>query len=236
MKIVALSDIHGSLLEDNIELCDVVCICGDIVPLDIQRNILKSISWFLLDFKPWAESLPCHKVIFIAGNHDFFLDELGPKRFNSANKVLNNLLGEHKKDSKLVYLCDSSYDYKGIRFYGTPWCPNLKNWAFYKTSEELTDIFKNIPNKCDVLLTHCPPKIGLYGTVLQNDIFNFKEDYGCIELANAIKQKSIKNWLCGHIHSGLHMLSSNDDNIDIMNVSIKDENYQDTYIPYIFEI
>ena len=71
MKVVAFSDPHGYLpkLKDFPE-CDVVCIAGDICPLDVQRDLVESISWFLLEFKPWAESLPCKKVIFVGGNHD----------------------------------------------------------------------------------------------------------------------------------------------------------------------
>lgn len=38
MKICGISDIHGNLIE-NIPECDVLCICGDIVTLNAQRNI-----------------------------------------------------------------------------------------------------------------------------------------------------------------------------------------------------
>ena len=53
MKVVAFSDPHGYLpkVKDFPE-CDVVCIAGDICPLDIQRDLVESISWFLLTFKP----------------------------------------------------------------------------------------------------------------------------------------------------------------------------------------
>ncbi len=69
MKIIAISDLHGYL--PKISECDVVCICGDIIPLQYQNDTIKSISWFLLDFVPWANSINCDKVIFIAGNHKF---------------------------------------------------------------------------------------------------------------------------------------------------------------------
>lgn len=69
MKIVAISDLHGCL--PQLPECDIVCICGDIIPLDYQGNTIKSISWFLQDFVPWTNCLSCNKVIFIAGNHKF---------------------------------------------------------------------------------------------------------------------------------------------------------------------
>lgn len=69
IKVVAMSDIHGYLPpKDSLPKCDVVCIAGDILPLEIQKNSVKSLSWILLDFKPWADSLDCDKVLFIAGN------------------------------------------------------------------------------------------------------------------------------------------------------------------------
>ena len=43
MKIVAVSDLHGNL--PDLPPCDVVCICGDIVPLWVQKSYEKSISW-----------------------------------------------------------------------------------------------------------------------------------------------------------------------------------------------
>ena len=45
MKICGISDIHGNLIE-NIPECDVLCVCGDIMPLSVQRNIEQSRHWF----------------------------------------------------------------------------------------------------------------------------------------------------------------------------------------------
>lgn len=65
-----MSDLHGTLLPvEDIEPCELVCICGDIVPLKIQANNRKTKSWLRNKFKTWCESLPCDKVVFIAGNH-----------------------------------------------------------------------------------------------------------------------------------------------------------------------
>ena len=112
MKVVAFSDPHGDLPKvKNFPECDVVCIAGDICPLDVQRDLVESISWFLLTFKPWAESLPCKKVIFIGGNHDFFLWNIGPMTYHTGADVIKKLLGKYKGNSKLVYLQDSSYEF-----------------------------------------------------------------------------------------------------------------------------
>ena len=47
-----MSDLHGTLLSvEDIEPCELVCICGDIVPLRIQANSLKTKSWLRNEFK-----------------------------------------------------------------------------------------------------------------------------------------------------------------------------------------
>lgn len=70
MNVVALSDIHGTLLPiESFKPCELVCICGDISPLNIQGAHKKMRKWLVNEFKPWCEKLPCDKVIFIAGNH-----------------------------------------------------------------------------------------------------------------------------------------------------------------------
>lgn len=65
--ICVISDLHGTLID--IEPCDLVLICGDTVPLNIQSNSKKTYKWFQTVFKEWADNLPCNKVLFIAGNH-----------------------------------------------------------------------------------------------------------------------------------------------------------------------
>ena len=73
MKICGISDIHGNLIE-NIPECDVLCICGDIVTLNAQRNIEASKHWWETKFIKWIDKLPCKKVVVIPGNHDFYLE------------------------------------------------------------------------------------------------------------------------------------------------------------------
>ena len=71
MKICGISDIHGDL-SINIPECDVLCICGDVINLNDQRDIPTSKHWWETRFVKWVESLPCSKVIVVPGNHDFF--------------------------------------------------------------------------------------------------------------------------------------------------------------------
>lgn len=234
MKVVAMSDLHGYLPED-VEPCDVVCICGDIVPLRYQMDMLKSVSWFITDFWKWADGLPCQKVIFTGGNHDFFLEEFGPKKYCSGKQLLGKLLRESVEHTKLVYLCDEGFEFEGKYFYGTPWCPNLHGWAFYKPSKPLKKIFELIPQTrpVDVLLTHAPAAVGLVGHVLQD---NRMVNFGCEELAEVLQNRpNVKYALSGHIHSGQHRPEKIGDTTYAC-VSLKDESYSVSYESLMFEI
>ena len=246
LKIVGISDTHG-LLPDLPE-CDVVCCCGDISPLDYQNDQTQMMGWFYLVFLPWVENLPCKKFVWVAGNHDFFMENIHKKTrsvnpyyteytWRSASDVAKKMFpGMLKgKYNKLVYLCDSSFEYEGKRFYGTPYIRDLKNWAFYRNNIDLLERFKNIPKKCDVILTHMPPKIEGLGSVLQGGCFNTGADYGSPELADVLKTRDFKYALCGHVHSGQH-LPVELDGKKLVNVSLKNEDYKEMYYPFEFEI
>lgn len=233
LKVVAISDIHGHLPKDLPD-GDILCIAGDILPLDVQRDFVRSISWFLLEFKPWAEALPYKKVIFVAGNHDFMFWELGPLKNNSGSEVMKKLLGPYRNSSKLVYLQDSSYEYEGKRFYGTPWIADLERWAFYLPDEELEKKWSTIPKKCDVFISHMPPRRELLGQVIQAG-WNQHSNYGSQLLAEILGTRQIKHCLCGHVHSGQHYPTEYC-GCKYVNVSLKDENYKVSYPAYEFEI
>ena len=249
MKIVAISDTHGYLPE--LPQCDVVVIAGDIIPLHIQKQYETSIAWLSGPFQDWALNLKCEKVIFIAGNHDFVFEKLwrggdyattDPHWSMYNNPILmRNLLFQldDRDNPKIVYLQDSEVIYKGVKFYGTPWCPELRNWAFYGSSDELSIRFESIPEDTDILITHCPPRFGHQGIVHETN-WNYMRDFGCVELETTVNRKFVEKTkfthiVSGHIHSGAHREEFNN-NIIYRNVSIKDENYEVSYQPYEFTI
>lgn len=230
MKIIALSDLHGTLLpiEDYFETCEVVFICGDISPLNIQANDRKMKRWLSEEFKPWCESLPCNKVIFIAGNHDWIC---------SRNPEF--MYKTFPKDAKVTYLFHESYVYtslsgKEYTIFGSPYCKQFYNWAFMENDEVLVELFSKIPEDLDVLITHDQPY--MYGDIiLQKMYWNTGEHIGSKPLMEAILLKQPKFQFNGHLHSCDHNL------IEIgqtkhYNVSIKDEHYNPVYDPLIVEI
>ena len=230
-KICAISDIHGDLID--IPSCDILCISGDILPLKIQKDHEKSIDWLMNVFYPYLLNLDCKHVIMIWGNHDF----IGQKfhDFGYTGEYQSELL--FGKNSKVHILLDESIEIEKIKIYGTPWVPELSGWAFYGPSTYLNYKYNLIPEDIDILLTHCPPKFGTQGVVLQ-ECWNYGRDFGSIELQNVIESKEFEKDLyiiSGHIHSGNHEIETNG-NIKYVNVSIKDEDYKITYQPKIIEI
>lgn len=231
MKICGISDLHG-YLPTNIEKCDVVVICGDIVPLEIQRSGTYSKEWFKKEFAAWVKQLPCERVIFIGGNHDFWFNQEG---FDSLDSfIIDCELGD-----KLFYLEDNSYTYNGITFYGCPWCEGPTQWAFCPNSvtkyEDIFAHYNNIPD-CDVLLLHQPPRVDKVGTSYPNT--NHERDFGSEILKNIIVKKDIPTVFCGHIHSGIHngITLKGEVTTMVYNVSIKDEDYKVAYKPTYIEI
>ena len=219
MKICAISDLHGELID--ISPCNLLIICGDIVPLNVQSGMHKSIKWLRNKFKPWATNLPCDKVIFIAGNHDWV-----------AEKEVKFMLDTFPKDEKVTYLFHEPHEYEGLKIFGTPYCKIFYNWAFMKDDSILEEKYKDIPKNLDILITHDAP-YGVSDVLLQSGYT--KEHIGNKPLREAILEKEPKYVLHGHLHSTSHefeLLGSS----KVVNCSIKDEQYQLVYDPIYFEI
>lgn len=152
MKLCGISDIHGEFI--NIPECDVLCIAGDIMPLYCQRNINDSRLWMYNRFTEWVKKLPCKKVILTGGNHDFLLEHAVIKGY--INELKQDL--SLRTDNKLVILINEEYTYEGKKFYGCPYIEpvtfQVGKWAFETVT---SDVYMNIPEDVDVLITHDSP-------------------------------------------------------------------------------
>lgn len=224
IKICAISDLHGALPE--IGQCDVVFICGDTFPLNVQRSAEKSQKWFLNEFCEWVKSMPCKTIYFIGGNHCFWLASFGYDNIVSLIEVTPGLRG------KLVYVEDGLIEIEGgLTLYGCPWCIGPKGWAFI---DETGSKYKEIPD-CDILLTHQPPLVNKVGCSYPGTAW--EREFGSEELKNVIKNRHIRYNFFGHIHSGTH---GGDGLVGcetvFYNVSLKDEDYKVTYEPTYIEI
>lgn len=234
MKICSISDLHGNLVcypsdyWKELWECEVLFICGDILPLSVQSHMPNSLAWLLDDFIPWVEGLPVEKVFIIAGNHDFWFeryDEKAHELFPAHGKItyLNNEVAEY---------C-SSQDGNTYRFFGSPYCHIFGNWPFMRSEQILEQKFGEIPENIDVLFTHDAP----YGT---SDICleGWSADgrhKGCPALRDAVLAKSPKYHFHGHLHSTNH----NEEwlcKTRVYNTSILNEEYKITYYPLYLRI
>lgn len=145
MKIAATVDLHGNLPE--VPECDVLVIAGDIGPAKnwYHRGKSEAIEWLNGPLTKWLKSVPAKYIIAVAGNHDF-IAQRKPQKMRSL---------------PWIYLCDESSMINGVKFYGSPWTPELMDWAFNETERQLANRWRKIPLDTDVLITHGPPfKLG----------------------------------------------------------------------------
>ena len=225
MKIIALSDLHGNLIQIR-DTADVVVIAGDWSPLYIQHDCLSVLEWFDKRFIPWMSLLKTNHVVFIPGNHDLACT------YSFFKKELDKLLLRHQVVDKVHYLCYNSTIIDGKKFYGNPNTESPKGWAF---SKEYNQVY-NFDKDTDILITHQPPKVGDVGYVKL-----YHREFGSQDLLYKILESNISLNICGHIHTGSHdeyqiVLNNNTKVARIYNVSILDEDYRVAYKPTIIEL
>lgn len=226
MKITAVSDLHGNLID--IEKCDILLICGDISPLDIQKDYIQMTKWFFNDFYNWICNLPCEYVILTTGNHDFWFEKF----------IKENVIYLWNKLTILINgMTEIFYGIKHIKIFGTPYCKTFGNWAFMPGNDKLDSLYNNIPENIDILICHDSPLIGYVGNIMEQADKTYPNGVpaGNPYLANAIFDKKPKYVLSGHIHSGDHELKDYE-GIKCANVSILDESYNKAYKPLTFNI
>lgn len=221
-----MSDLHGDL--QYVEKCDLVLICGDSVSLRDQTYYQSCKKWYRKIFKPWAESLACDKVLFIAGNHECGMEGHEDEWYEMF-----------PKDSKVTFLFDDLYTYnhdgKEYRIYGTPWCKEFGNWAYMASDENLKELYSQIPENLDILITHDQP-YGYGDILLQSDCpWADGSHIGNKLLAEEVLKKQPKYMFVGHLHSTDHSCV-NINNTKRYNVSMKDENYRSAYEPLYLDI
>lgn len=229
MTVTAISDIHGHLIK--IDPCDILLICGDVSPLEIQKDYTQMISWLFKDFRKWIEEMPCDRVIMTPGNHDYLFQKI------CKEYGITELFG------KLYILVDAEFNHydsnddKWYKIYGTPQCKQFGNWPYMPGNSRLDDFYSKIPEDVDILISHDSPQIGQVGNILEdkNSFYPFGRPAGNIDLTNACYHKLPKYVLSGHVHSGDHELKEYSD-MKFANVSLLDESYNVVYKPLTFTL
>lgn len=225
MKFAFTSDLHGYL--PDIEPCEVLCICGDVSPLDIQYDYYRMENWTRSTFAQWINNLPCKQVIMTPGNHDPFFEQI----MGIDPKIYENITRPTK--GKLEVLYNNECNVVGstgenIKIWGSPYCKTFGRWAFMPGDKELLNFYSSMPKGCDIVITHDAPKVGNYGKIQQGRQKGV--DAGNKDLAKVIKEKCPRYVISGHIHSAEHKLGTYKGYgiTQFANVSYVDEYYQPT--------
>lgn len=234
IKITVISDTHGStpLLHNLIEpKSDLLLICGDISPCTGGHHPIRQLNWFHKNFIPWVEN-QASEVVFVAGNHDIFLNKI----------LIDNDEDEFRKSlpKNVHYLRDSMVELYGLKIWGTPWTTIFFDWTFMDNEIDLYKKYNEIPNEIDILLSH-GPAYSLSDQIQQSTGYDsdFNKSLGSKSLYKVLETRKVKNFYYGHIHSADHNIKSitfpNGHTMKYNCVSILDERYSPTFVPYVIE-
>lgn len=204
-----------------------------IVPQDTQILFFtgdltyKGKEWEMLKlcehFKKLSERIPY--IVGVLGNH-----ELGAQGKEQEWK-------DAFKHNGAILLDHESIEIEGMKIFGSPWTPWFFDWAYNYTNPKWgiqgeceingTDLWKQIPDDTQILLTHGPP---------DQILDHCKNGYvGCVELKDRINQlQDLRYHMFGHIHSARGMIKI--DNVLYSNAAIMNEGYKFVYEPNMFDL
>lgn len=171
----------------------------------------------LKDLDDWLGSLPHPHKLLTAGNHDWIFQ----REPEVARLAVKNA----------TYLEDSGVTIQGIRFWGSPWTPVFRNWAFnLQRGAPLAERWAMIPLETDILITHGPP----WGI-----LDNIGDEYliqrvGCHALTEALKTLSVRGHIFGHIHEGYGL--HHEAECVFVNASTCNERYQPVNPAVVIEV
>jgi len=175
LRLVALADTHlyheGLAVPDG----DVLVHAGDL----LQHGSLDELE----RAAAFLRALPHATKVIVAGNHEVCLE----KRAAEARALL----------SGMIYLEDEAREIDGLVFYGSPWQPKFRIWAFGAArGPELASKWAKIPDRVDVLVTHGPP----YGFGDRIHWAGLDRHVGCRDLLARVREVKPRLHVFGHIH------------------------------------
>lgn len=207
MKIVLISDTHGKHDELILPDGDMILHAGDISGKGSEKEIASFLRWY--------SSLAHKHKIFIAGNHDFFMESGDPE---AIKKMIPD---------NVIYLDDSGVEIGGITIWGSPIQPWFFDFAFNRQrGDEISKHWEMIPTNTDLLITHGPPHKILDKTIKGLEV-------GCEELSKTIENLSLKVHLFGHIHESYGQVEL--DGVKYINASMVNYHYEISNEPFVIE-
>lgn len=210
MRLVCISDTHNSHRGIQLPPGDVLIYAGDATSQGLKAEVERFLDWFASQPHPYK--------ILIAGNHDWL--------FQRHPDLAQQLLASRPT---ITYLEDSGIEIEGIRFWGSPWQPWFRDWAFNlpRKGKALRETWNRIPVGTDVLITHGPP----HGV---RDQVHGGEHLGCEELKIRLGVIRPRVHVFGHIHDGFGVTQSKQ--TVFVNGCTCDEDYRPTHRPIVLDL
>lgn len=199
-----ISDTHRKHREVTIPDCDILIHCGDFC--SFQRSDLQTLD----DADAWFAESPATHVVCVGGNHDFPLQS---REFRFAHAL---------------FLEDALAVVAGLTIYGSPWCPDLSGFAYYATSDQLLERWRQIPAGIDVLITHTPP-FGILDLPTSGTV-----NLGCRHLREELKRIRPKLHVFGHVHAS-HGMNKTPDTDYINAAIVGGQNFEVRHTPTVIE-
>lgn len=231
MKIAAISDTHG---RDGwgVPQCDVFIHAGDITA---GGSLEESLLWIDGIAEKVFYVNPQAHMLIVPGNHD--------KAFEYELPSILQHIASRPHLQRMHILINEGVEIEGNTYWGSPNTPPFFDWHFMSTEEELSEIYKSMPDKVDVLITHGPPKAIL-------DPGHDGSQAGSIVLKDAVFSRNIKHHVFGHLHAAggkdaIFVMKSRSAGITTMfqlppthfhNVAAVDEVYRLVRQPIIIEL
>lgn len=228
IRVVCLSDTHNDLDLIKVPDGDLLIHAGDAT----INGTVNEMGKFFYDL----EQLPHQRKIICAGNHDWLWQR-------DKYTALASL------PERTIYLEDDFVVLNGLKIYGSPHTPTFFNWAFNQDSARLYDIWQQVPDDVDIMITHGPP-YGILDSVVTTKkkpykgaantnstamkAFQIHERAGCLHLRERMDEVEPLVHIFGHIHSayGIDKLG----NTTYINAALMDEMYEVAHKPVVFDI
>ena len=206
MRLVCMSDTHGTGRDVVVPDGDVLVHAGDLTSRGSVHQIAREVEWL--------RALPHRHKVVIAGNHDFAF-QLDAR---AARAVMEGV----------VYLEDEEAVLEGVRFYGSPWQPTFFDWAFnLDRGAPIRAKWDRIPTGTDVLVTHGPP-MGVGDRTRAGTLV------GCADLTAAVARVRPRVHVFGHIHEAYGALER--DGTRFVNASTCDVHYRPVNPPIVIDL
>jgi Icc-related predicted phosphoesterase len=169
MDITFISDTHGLHQELKLGAGNLLIHAGDITEYGTEDEVMDFLQWF-------SKQRYTYKI-FIAGNHDFFLEECSTSK---RKKII---------PANIIYLQNSGVEIEGVKIWGSPVTPYFLGMAFNaRAGKDIKKVWNKIPDDTDILITHGPPK-----GILDNG-------FGCEALRVRVNEIKPGYHCFGHIH------------------------------------